>query len=80
MILCYLAAAIRYSSKYTFQVFFPKAVFGFTRALRRFAAEPKWYLLLCYTLLWFERHCLGILQSVDLLNMMQLMHILSRFN
>ena len=30
-----------------------------TWALRRFSAEPKWYLLLCY--------CLGILQSVDLL-------------
>ena len=38
-----------------------------TWALRRFSAEPKWYLLLCYTLLWFKRHCLGILQSVDLL-------------
>ena len=35
--------------------------------LRGFSAEPKWYLLLCYTLLWFKRHCLGILQSVDLL-------------
>ena len=38
-----------------------------TGALRRFSAKPKWYLLLCYTLLWFKRHCLGILQSVDLL-------------
>ena len=38
-----------------------------TWALRRFSAEPKWYLLLCCTLLWFKRHCLGILQSVDLL-------------
>ena len=75
MILCYLATATRYSSQFTFQVFFPKAVFGFS-----FSAEPKWYLLLCYTLLWFKSHCLGILQSVDLLNMMQLMHILSRFN
>ena len=80
MILCYLASATRYSSPFTFQVFFPKAVFGYTRALPRFSTEPKWYLLLSYTLLWFKRHYLGILQSVDLLNMMQLMHILSRFN
>ena len=29
--------------------------------------------------LWFKRHRLGIVQTVDLLNMMQLMHILSRF-
>ena len=52
--------------------FFPKQVFGFTQALRTFSAEPN-------TMLWFKRHCLGILQSVDLLNMMQLTHILSRF-
>ena len=30
MTLCYLAPATRYSSQFTFQVFFPKAVFGFT--------------------------------------------------
>ena len=35
MILCYLAPAARYSSQLTFHVFFPKAVFGFTQALRR---------------------------------------------
>ena len=35
MILCYLAPATRYSSQFTFHVFFPKAVFGFTQALRR---------------------------------------------
>ena len=35
MILCYLAPAARYSSQFTFHVFFPKAVFGFTQALRR---------------------------------------------
>ena len=35
MILCYLAPAARYSSLFTFHVFFPKAVFGFTQALRR---------------------------------------------
>ena len=35
MILCYLAPAARYSSQFTFQVFFPKAVFGFTQALQR---------------------------------------------
>ena len=52
--------------------FSPKQVFGFTQALRTFSAEPN-------TMLWSKRHCLGILQSVDLLNMMQLMHILSRF-
>ena len=80
MILCYLApATMRYSSQFMFQVFIPKAVFGFTQALQRFSAEQKWYLLLCYTLLWFKRHCLGIVQSVDLLNILQLMHILSRF-
>ena len=32
---CYLAPAARYSSQFTFHVFFPKAVFGFTQALRR---------------------------------------------
>ena len=51
VILCYLAPATRYSSQFTFQVFIPKAVFGFTQALQRFSAEQKWYLLLCYTLL-----------------------------
>ena len=35
MILCYLAPAARYNSQFTFHVFFPKAVFGFTQALRR---------------------------------------------
>ena len=35
MILCYLAPAARYSSQFTFHVFFPKAVFRFTQALRR---------------------------------------------
>ena len=30
--------------------------------------------------LWFKRHRLGIVQTVDLLNMMQLTHILSRFS
>ena len=30
MILCYLAPVTRYISQFTFQVFFPKAVFGFT--------------------------------------------------
>ena len=35
MILCYLAPAARYSSQFKFHVFFPKAVFGFTQALRR---------------------------------------------
>ena len=47
-----------------------------TGALRRFSAKPKWYLLLCYTLLWFKRHCLGI-PPVRWPFMMQLMHILS---
>ena len=47
-----------------------------TWALWRFSAEPKWYLLLCYTLLWFKRHCLGI-PPVRWPFMMQLMHILS---
>ena len=32
---CYLAPAARYSSQFTFHVFFPKTVFGFTQALRR---------------------------------------------
>ena len=32
---CYLAPAARYNSQFTFHVFFPKAVFGFTQALRR---------------------------------------------
>lgn len=41
MIMCYLAPAARYGSQFTFQVFFPKAVFGFTQALQRFSAEPK---------------------------------------
>ena len=72
MILCYLEPATSYSSQFMFQECFPKAVFGFTQALRRFSAELKWYLLLCYTLLWFKRHCLGIPQFVDLLNMMLL--------
>jgi len=79
VILRYLAPATRYSSQFTFEVFFLKAVFGFTQALERFSAERKWYLLLCYTLLWFNRHFLGIPQSVDLLNMIQFIHILSRF-
>ena len=42
MILCYLAPATRYSSQFMFQVFFPKAVFSFTQALRKFSTEPKW--------------------------------------
>ena len=41
MIMCYLAPAARYGSQFTFQVFFPKAVFGFTQALQRFSAELK---------------------------------------
>ena len=77
MILCHLAPTTRYSSQFTFQEFFLKAVFGFTQALWRFSAEPKWYLLLCWTLLWFKRHFLGILQSVDLLNMSRLKHWLT---
>ena len=41
MILCYLAPAARYSSQFTFHVFFPKAVFGFTQAFRRTFRRSK---------------------------------------
>ena len=72
MILCYLAPVTRYSSQFTFQVFFPKAVFG--------SLENLLLIVVLHITLWFKRHRLGIVQTVDLLNMMQLTHILSRFS
>ena len=46
---------------------------------RPHSLEKLVFIVVLHITLWFKRHRLGIVQSVDLLNMMQLMHILSRF-
>ena len=46
---------------------------------RLHSLEKLLFTVVLHLTLWFKRHRLGIVQSVDLLNMMQLMRILSRF-
>ena len=80
MILCYLAPATRYSSQFTdlrFRCFAPKWFSASLKLCRDFPPNrSSIYRTVLHTVVVQKT---GILQSVDLLNVMQLMHILSRF-